>query len=42
VASLNPSINVFVAKGSDLFKDHAKRVELWSSLNKNVFENSLE
>jgi hypothetical protein len=28
VAGLNPSINVFVSQGSDLFKDHAKRVEL--------------
>jgi len=28
VANLNPSINVFVPKGSDLFTGNSKRVEL--------------
>jgi hypothetical protein len=28
IPNLNPAINVFVPKGSDLFKDHSKRTEL--------------
>jgi hypothetical protein len=28
IPNLNPAINVFVPKGSDLFKNHSKRTEL--------------